>query len=368
MPNKAPQTWLTETLSGPPFPFPNISEQEIWKLATENGVLLLLHWKLYGSENWNIVPKTFRNKLQTMARQEAAAELLREQETTQVLQTLEEQNIQPLLLKGTPLAYSLYPQPHLRSRCDTDLLFQDRETAESAWRILKNRGYQRPDVISGEHVSHQFPCYRTSIAGLGHSLDIHWKINNSQYLASILPYEELAKQAKPVPKLGPFARTPGSEHTLLLACAHRIVHKPEGTENRMIWLYDIHLLAENMNQSQWKNFLQMAKQKELTHTCRDGIKKAAEYFQTQLQEDIQGILKAGPETEAFTPDTANSRWKSELINLRSLPGWKPRIKLLKEHLFPPTSYIMKKYKTKNPALLPWLYLKRATQGLVKTLR
>ena len=46
-----------------------------------------------------------------------------------------------LLLKGAALAYTLYPEPHLRERCDTDLLLPSREDAERAGRVLQTLSY-----------------------------------------------------------------------------------------------------------------------------------------------------------------------------------------------------------------------------------
>ncbi len=48
--------------------------------------------------------------------------MLRERELVAVLAALAEAGVETLLLKGTPLAYTHYPEPALRTRCDTDVL------------------------------------------------------------------------------------------------------------------------------------------------------------------------------------------------------------------------------------------------------
>lgn len=267
-----------------------------------------------------------------------------------------------------PLAYSLYSNPHLRSRCDTDLFFPDNTTAEKAWNALEERGYRRPNAISGEYVSHQFSCYKTGPMGVGHTLDIHWQISNRQYLARVLTYQELVSHSQAVPSLGSKARTLGWKHALLLACAHRIAHKPQGMENRLIWLYDIHLIAEKLDLEQWQDFLLTAKKKKLQSACLDGLKQSAAYFHTKIPENIWADLNEVNGTEEFTPHTANSRWKTEFSDLRSLPGWPQRLRLIKEHLLPSAEYMLSKDQTRNPLLLPWLYAKRITQGVIKILR
>lgn len=371
MPDTQTFDWLIAALRGTPHSWPSDDGQfatTLSQLLQNNGVSALLYWCLHNTQAWKSLPPDFQNQLKSIVRREAAVEMLREQETIQVLNNLEKAGIQPLLTKGTPLAYSLYPQPHLRSRCDTDVLFPSKESAEHAWNVLKDRGYQRPIVISGEHVSHQFPCYKSLSMGINYALDIHWKISNRQFLASALPYAELANVAQPIPALGAAAKTLSLEHSLLLACVHRIAHKPQGLENRLIWLYDIHLMAEQMSPTQWNTFLHITKEKDLTSVCYNGIEQAAEYFLTTLPDAIHSLGETQSTTELFSIHTGDSRWRTEWSNLRSLQGWRPRLRLLKEHLFPPADYVLHKYQAGNRLLLPWLYLKRIGQGLYKKTR
>jgi len=43
------------------------------------------------------------------------------------------------------------------------------------------------------------------------------------------------------------------------------------------------------------------------------------------------------------------------------------LKLLREHLLPPASYVLQKYETQNRAALPALYLRRAIAGSARLL-
>jgi len=90
------------------------------------------------------VPPALVPALQHCIRHESAVELSREIELEHVLSLLAQAGLNPLIIKGTALAYTLYDAPHLRSRCDTDLLFPDRASAEQAWKVLERMGYHRP--------------------------------------------------------------------------------------------------------------------------------------------------------------------------------------------------------------------------------
>ena len=188
-----------------------------------------------------------------------------------MLADLHEAGISVLLLKGTPLAYSLYSAPYLRSRCDTDLLFQERSAAERVWEVLRHRGYQRSNQLPGSQIFRQFSLYRKLLGGQGMTLDLHWRINNHPFLAQVLPPSELFDHSQPLPALGPFARTLTWEYSLLLSCVHLLAHGPEGTGDRLIWHYDIHLLAQKMEDSDWKALYRLAVRKGLTQALLAGL-------------------------------------------------------------------------------------------------
>ncbi|MEA2116090.1 MAG: nucleotidyltransferase family protein [Thermodesulfobacteriota bacterium] len=188
-----------------------------------------------------------------------------------------------LLIKGAPLSYTLYPEPSFRPRCDTDLLFPDRASAEKGWSIVQERGYQRPNAVSGEIISHEFSCCKTGPASIGHNLDLHWRLSNNQLFARLFDFDELAHSAVKVPQLNN-ADTLGPEHALLLACVHRIQHKTEQQENRLIWLYDIHLLCRSFSPAMWQQFLAAAQKKQLCSICLDGLRSAMIFPGTSVPE------------------------------------------------------------------------------------
>ena len=57
-----------------------------------------------------------------------------------------------------------------------------------------------------------------------------------------------------------------------------------------------------------------------------------------------------------------------LDNLRVLPGWRARLTLLKEHLFPDAAYMRRTYARGSPAPTLWLYVRRIVVGSSKWLR
>ena len=346
----------------------NISEEDLWQIGLDNGVLALTNHKLVNSATLASLPQTYRERLHKYSLNAAATELGQDHELQKVLSLFTNAVIPFLLMKGTPLAYTHYPQPYLRSRCDTDILFNNKNDAEKASSLLETLGYQRPNAVSGEFVSHEFSCHKTDKLGIGYTLDMHWKLSNAQRFARAFTFTELADSSTQITELSEHVHALGPVHAMLLACMHRIAHKPEGMENRLIWLFDIHLLVENFDNSQWQQFISITKEKGMGGICLDGIQQTRNTFFTDIPEHILSELEVAASNDKYSAEMGESRLAMELSNLRELPGWKERVGLIKERVFPDANYMMVKYDTQKKVLLPYLYFKRAAGGLFKLFR
>jgi hypothetical protein len=280
-----------------------------------------------------------------------------------------------LILKGTALAYSIYPAPVLRPRADTDLLIRDgdREDLERTFLAL---GYGKPGTISGELVRYQCGYVREDRFGVEHVFDVHWRISNTQLFARALDYEELAARASAIPGLGARARGLSLPDALLLACMHRAhhIHAPyyaDGIsyrdEDRLIWVYDIHLLVEAMSPSMLRNFAELAENRGMRTICRDGLMRAQACFGTRIPGELRPVLAGRGATEASAAHLRRGGARHFLTELRSLPGWRARATLVGEHLFPPATYMLDKYRVTGRAWLPMLYLHRGIHGAWKRL-
>ena len=177
-----PKTWLATIVLGR-TPEQNPASEDEWKAlqqeALQNGVTALCHHQLATMTAPPQCPDWFRQALKKHTLLIAAAEMAQSHELAQILSKWAAADIHPLLLKGTPLAYTLYSHPYLRERCDTDVLFADREQAQQAHTLLQDVGFQQSNTISGDYVSHQFSSYRIGKGRVTQSLDMHWRLNNT---------------------------------------------------------------------------------------------------------------------------------------------------------------------------------------------
>ena len=359
------RVWLATLLRGEVPIAPALAESILLDTARTEGVLALCHNRLRQSPAWAQYPVTLRVALTRYAYQDIAVEMAREMDLRDVLDALARQSLPVLLLKGEALACMLYPEPHLRNRCDTDLLFPSREEAEHAWCVLQTLGYQRAGAMSGDLISYELCCHKTGHGGLAHTLDLHWRWSNAALFAERFTFAELAASAVPIPALGPQAHGLSLVHALLLACVHRFVSLGGGMADRLIWLYDIHLLAQRLTDEPWQQFMALAEERTLCGPCLDGLDSARIWFGTSLSDAVLSRLRAGTDREGFDPRQLRPRWRYEWQTFRALPSTALRLRWLGQHLCPTATYLRSQFNVRNPLWLPWFYGMRIVRGAGK---
>ena len=301
---------------------------------------------------------------------ETARELLRRRELIAVLEALVAEGICPIVLKGAALAYSLYDNPASRPRLDTDLLIQ-RSQVDPVRRVMARCGYAAPAYCEGELLFGQFPSTKTDEFGVAHAFDFHWKISTQAVFADLLSFEEISADAIALPDLGPHARAASMLHALLLACVHPVMH--HRNVESLIWIYDIHLLASRLSEREIDRFLDLAVAKHVSAICAHQLAAARNRFGTPISD--QAITRLGavaphePSAAYLRPDR---RWHDELVsNIRGLPRWTDRVRLLREVMLPGPAYMLKAYGLQSSSLaatlLPVLYVHRLASGSWKVL-
>lgn len=295
---------------------------------------------------------------------------------TDVLANLNRVGITPVLFKGTALAYSLYPEPAWRTRGDTDFIIPP-HSLSLVHEVLGALGFVPDLAVSGEVISYQ-ASYTWARPGQGeHTLDVHWRINNSEVLAQLFSYEELRAQARPLPALAPHAYGAGPVHALLLACMHRATHRHnpyyvDGVAHyeadRLIWLYDIHLLLGAFTAADVEAFVAAAREKGLCAVCREAIERTVECFHTALPAGLMdALVVTGPQERParyLTAGLLQQKW----MDFVALGSTRRRLQFLRELLFPSASYMRAKFPDHAHGWLGWLYLVRAVRGLSNRMR
>ncbi len=291
-----------------------------------------------------------------------------EEVTRDLLDSLGTSGIRVLLLKGTGLAYTVYPEPHLRPRLDVDVLIR-RSALESAEQLLLARGWSRPperDAELSEPQRHYVKCGPGTVL---YHLDVHWKISNPRVFANALTFDELESGAVPVEPLGAFARTPGPVDALFIACLHRVAH--HGDAVHLLWLWDVHLLTQRLSPDDQERFIELSERTAMRAICARGLRLADQLFATSHASDIAARLeigRGGGKPEESSRFLSHVRGITVLRTDLAALSWSDRVRLTADHLFPSIVYMRSRYPGWPRALLPVAYLVRAAHGAPKWFR
>jgi hypothetical protein len=347
-----------------------MAPEEFLRVSTERDLTGLVCERLRKLPEGCDWPQDIYDALAKETRAQTARELLREKELLSVLNGLAAEGINPIILKGTALAYSLYDSPASRPRIDTDVLIR-RNQVDAVRSTMARSGYTAPAYCDGDLLFCQFPLEKTDEFGLTHTFDFHWKISTQPVFADVLIFDEIAALATALPALGAHARTAGPLHALLLACIHPVMH--HRNVESLIWMYDVHLLASRLSEPELARFAELAIAKQVSAICAHQIGAAQRWLGTRIPDSVMMKLSAvharEPSAAYLQPDR---RWGDELISsMRGLPRWSDRLRLLREVALPAPTYMLKAYgfapSSLGAALLPVLYLHRLSAGGWKVL-
>ena len=342
----------------------SVDAEAFCRRAAEHGVLPLVAERLAHGE---YLPAALRMLLRTRKTDALLMNLARVSELKRLLRALVRGGILPLLLKGAHLAYSHYPRPYLRPRVDTDLLVPP-QARDAVRRILLDLGYEPCPAIPGELVATQATFEKRRGGRLVHAVDVHWKMSNHLPFADVLTYDELAGRAVKIPSLDPSARGLSSVDALVLAAVHRIAHHFDS--ERLIWLYDIDLIARGLTHEEWREFATLVVARKVASVCRRSLQRAVDRFGTNVPAwvwtDLPSVDAAKSERTARYL-VRRTQLAVVLDDLRTLP-WRDRWRLVREHALPPPAYMRSVFAPSSAAPLALLYAIRLLRGGRKWLR
>jgi hypothetical protein len=169
-----------------------------------------------------------------------------------------------------------------------------------------------------------------------------------------------------MPALGRHARALGTVDALVVACVHRVAHHDDADEH-LIWVYDIDRLARAMTEGERTEFLLEAREHDIASICRRGLGLAGSWFGAPVADLCARLDPAGAAADPFL-GSPRRRVQVLVSDLRSLPTLRARLRLLREHLFPPVPYMLEHYGIRRRALLPAYYVHRLFSAVRPWLR
>ena len=286
---------------------------------------------------------------------------IREAELRRVLSALAAVSVDAVVIKGAHLAHVLYASSALRPRSDTDLVIHraDRERAE---RVLSDLGYRRAIHVRGDVILGQWHFTFVDAVQVEHALDLHWRIAAPLVFRHVLPPHVLRASAVPIAPLGSAAFGPSRPHALLIACVHLIAHHRR--DPLLLWLYEIAQLAKGMDEDERQLFVDTAARDGVTAVCVEALRRANRHFEPHEVAALIGRItrserRVEPSARLLS---ANCAFDELWLDLQVATGWRERVTLVNEHLWPDADYMQ---ASGGSRWLPAAYVARALRGAIK---
>ena len=345
------EAWLLATLRGKAgtLPPPGAPDRRI-EAASKQGVDALVASQITDiADGYWQEQRIWRQHLTGCVAEDAA----RHRELQRLVDAWSTAELAPLLLKGSGLAYTHYPSPWLRPQSDVDVWCADRDA--NAMRACLERSGYRAVLEWNNDGKHQFQYVRTDSCGVDRLVEVHLRLANPAVFASALTFAEAYVTAVAVPQVAG-ALTLSPPHALFLACVHRAAH--HFGSRRLIWLYDIHLLARALSAGEWLTYVALASASQTRTVCLDGLTVTAAAFGTAVPPAVYAALAmpAAESSAAFLHEIreVDVRWS----NLRATHRWGDRLALISAWLAPSRAYMVRRYGVRHTALLPLWYVFR----------
>jgi hypothetical protein len=222
-----------------------------------------------------LVGEKVTTEMLELHRMEVLQNLVLESELQYVLHAFNQAQIPPLLLKGPALAYTIYPEAHLRTYHDIDVLIRPADLPR-AHALLLQMGYTFYEEYRANATDNTRTGYNYSIARFDSQFEVVVELHTAPHPSEIgthFPVESIWEKARPIEVLGESTLTMNSIDHLLYLCWHYRFHG----FTRLLWLYDLVVMLRAVGpELDWLELVQVARSQRLATTlyyclswCRD---------------------------------------------------------------------------------------------------
>ena len=277
-------------------------------------------------------------RLRRIVADSEALSMARARELRRVLESLAAAGLRPVVIKGAHLGHTIYASPALRPRTDTDLSLEQHDHDRAA-DVLGGLGYRRLVHVRGSLILGQCHFEHVDGAGVGHAIDLHWRLAAPLILRDVRAPSALLRDAMPIPSLGSAARGPSLSDALIIACVHLTAHHRDAP--RLLWLHDIAVLARALDANGVDRFVRTAAADGVRALCGVALRHAQAFERDAAVDELIRRLDGLPACEEPSARILRTNRKVEelWLDVRTARGWRERLLLLKEHAWPDADYM-----------------------------
>lgn len=369
--------WFSGLLLGEPKARPPASEQEwqSWlKFVEWHGMSSLIFTLLRSVEADSQPPTEIYATLRQAYFANAARIMVRRSQLEALVRQLGTEEIEAVVLKGAAFGETIYSDVLQRPSADIDILVS-KETYERARKIILQNGY---DSKRGERTREMDWVCQEDFIPVGkdndrkHVVELHWGLSSHVQILNEIDTLSLMRQAVKVSELNHSMLVLHPVHALIHTCVHLLY--THINELRLIWLYDIHLLAQSIEKLEtWPETVEQSQQWHGRLALKYCLELANKWFGTSFPEQIRDLnyKPAGrQEIELFNlvvyqfKHSQREGWvRRHLFQLSHLNG-RDKFNYLRNRLFPNRREIEAGYPRLRFWPGPLIYLGRLVMMLV----
>jgi hypothetical protein len=289
-----------------------------------------------------------------------------ERQLQEIIEAFRERDIRVLILRGPALAFSLYPDPAMRTSSDLDLLVMPKNVVQARG-ILESLGYtclaKRFEVARDFFREECFIDQKNS--GNKFPVDlhwVHWELHPFFKGSEKVEIEDLFQRAWKVETPTLTFETLHPVDYLIHSAIHLVmIHR---MEMRLSWIYDTALLAQHLQvPADWQTLQERSIAWRARLPLEHCLKMAQVWAELELPdgfEDFSTWPRPSEDEADVWADTMNHHWVTILLkrSLSSPSLLLKRIPSLLRLLFPHPDMVRLCYPTSSNWLLPVSYVRR----------
>ncbi|MFZ0548141.1 MAG: nucleotidyltransferase family protein [Candidatus Promineifilaceae bacterium] len=354
-----------------------VSTWESWLVSVqEHGLSSLLFSHLRQYDSRFRPPADIFASLRTGYFAEVARIMVRRTQMNNLLKRLEAAGVASLVLKGAALGEVVYPDVFQRPSGDIDVLVPKADYQRARTVMLEN-GYRSKRGDRSEQmgwVKDEEFLPAEDEQDRQYVVELHWDLTSQAQLQNKIDVDGLFGRAgeTAVSGMDNPIRTLHPVDALVHTCFHLFYKHISAL--RLIWLYDIHLLAEQIERmGLWREAIALSQEWQARLALKYCLEMAQDWFQTPFPERVRDLgdkPAALEEVQLFNlvmfeleNGPGEVKVRKHLFQLMGLKGW-DRFRYLKSRLFPTRQEIESFYPQLKGLPGPLVYLGRFALILV----
>lgn len=332
-----------------------------------HGIALLIAQHPAALKTW---PEPLRQQVKAEARAQSFWELSHRQMLASLIKALGDAGVASVVTKGSALAYTLYDEPALRRRGDSDLLLPDADRQTVA-RALRGIGMEPVGDVRPLQESWAGEC----TMGFSHVFDLHWRGNASAVISECLDRAGIGQRTVPLPRVSSGARGIAPTDNVILIAINRALHGQFGyisgddktfEEDRLIWAVDLDLLCGSFSADDWAGLTEVASASGTAPLVLAALDFAAGTLGTAIPDAVRMALAAQPGDPRLLRYCSTMPGLARLrLDLTACPGLADKLRLTRYTLFPGAEVLHERFPDAAHWPIPALQARRLLAGAGK---